>query len=528
MELDRFSNMKENLVDAGDGIYISKNDPQLWHKLLKKNPRDEKAMYHVGLSLEQDAQKYLSKYRETKIIYFFYLYKKKIKESLELLKKSWNAGYLFAGRELLRLNSETGYAAMNSAPGPWLKRVLLFTTSLLCFTLGILISLLLFADKDYIYKEITEERHTFMLPYQVIEERPVYIPGRDYEIKTIIIDGDASRERVANSLVAALKNMYERDPETPKKITAVKNISRGQMELGMALWAGKNSNIYIYVYPSEKLSLPAGEPDNANEHLLWETTTVIRSALYNFARHNGYFPENLSVLTGPYPNNYLSALPRDPYFLSNSVYPDCNGRGGWVYSPETTDLYSDSVSLTLKPNLAGEEKIPFSPLYVYIDKQKNFLTVYSGDTAIRKYRVALGRDDKTPEGRLYIVRKLMLPRIGTNAKTQYGTRVMELSNPDFAIHGTDDPGSMGKNVSMGCIRLYSPDMEDLYSIIPLYTPVLIAGSVPGQADFPSDTTPPREPSSKPDKTIPLSPGGLYVKNAGPKEYAGAVSCKWRG
>ena len=50
---------------------------------------------------------------------------------------------------------------------------------------------------------------------------------------------------------------------------------------------------------------------------------------------------------------------------------------------------------------------------------------------------------------------------------------MELSNPDYAIHGTNKPDSIGKNISMGCIRLFEEDIEDLYSLTPLSTPVII-------------------------------------------------------
>lgn len=527
LDLDRFAKMKENLVNAGDGTFISKNDPYLWHKLLKKNPRDEKALYHVGLSLEQEALKYLSKYRETRLIYFFYLYKKRIRESLDLLNKSWKAGYLYAGREILRINGAAGHRQSKKASGPWLKRAALLGVLLLCFLLGILISFLFFTDKPIIFKEIAEERYTYMLPYQVIEDRPAYIPARDYEIKTVIIEGDLTREKIANSLVSAIKTMYERDPGTPKKVTASYNSSRGQMEVGMALWAGENSNIYVYLYPGDKPPALTTAPGAGGNHLLWETTTVIRSALYQFARQNGYMPQELSALTGPYPDNYLTALPKDPYCISNSVHPGNNGGGGWVYAPENTGLHQDSVSRALKPNLPDTENIPFSPLYIYIDKSKNTLTVYSGSTAIRNYRAALGRDGKTPEGSLYIARKAMLPCIGVNAKKQYGTRVMELSNREYAIHGTDDPGSVGKNVSLGCIRLYSHDMEDLYSIIPLYTPVIVSGGGPGQPYSPSEAISPDE-FYIPANTLPRLTGELYVKNDSPKETAGMVSFKWRG
>lgn len=59
-------------------------------------------------------------------------------------------------------------------------------------------------------------------------------------------------------------------------------------------------------------------------------------------------------------------------------------------------------------------------------------------------------------------------------KNVYGSRAMELSNKNYAIHGTNDPYNIGKNVSLGCIRLKNPDVEELYSMTPLNTPVTIS------------------------------------------------------
>ena len=52
-----------------------------------------------------------------------------------------------------------------------------------------------------------------------------------------------------------------------------------------------------------------------------------------------------------------------------------------------------------------------------------------------------------------------------------GARAMYLwqNNKDtlFRIHGTIDPGSIGKSVSSGCIRMANQDVIDLYARVPL-------------------------------------------------------------
>ena len=44
----------------------------------------------------------------------------------------------------------------------------------------------------------------------------------------------------------------------------------------------------------------------------------------------------------------------------------------------------------------------------------------------------------------------------------------------IGIHGTNDPSSIGKRVSSGCIRLRNEDIEKLAALLPLGVPVIIA------------------------------------------------------
>jgi lipoprotein-anchoring transpeptidase ErfK/SrfK len=43
----------------------------------------------------------------------------------------------------------------------------------------------------------------------------------------------------------------------------------------------------------------------------------------------------------------------------------------------------------------------------------------------------------------------------------------------FRIHGTNEPNSIGKAVSSGCIRLLNQDIVDLYKRVPLGAPVMV-------------------------------------------------------
>ena len=54
-----------------------------------------------------------------------------------------------------------------------------------------------------------------------------------------------------------------------------------------------------------------------------------------------------------------------------------------------------------------------------------------------------------------------------------GAAALTLSQGEYAIHGTNNPGSIGGFVSYGCIRMYNPDILDLYGRVSFGTPVVV-------------------------------------------------------
>lgn len=50
---------------------------------------------------------------------------------------------------------------------------------------------------------------------------------------------------------------------------------------------------------------------------------------------------------------------------------------------------------------------------------------------------------------------------------------MGLSKKHYGIHGTNNPSSIGKFVSKGCIRMFNKDVEELARKVPVGTPVFI-------------------------------------------------------
>lgn len=83
----------------------------------------------------------------------------------------------------------------------------------------------------------------------------------------------------------------------------------------------------------------------------------------------------------------------------------------------------------------------------------------------------------TPEtsGELVVDGKLVVPPLGTSMRRHagvLGTHRLNLGD-GYALHGTDQPGSIGRAVSHGCVRLRNEDIARLYDMVAVGTPVYI-------------------------------------------------------
>jgi lipoprotein-anchoring transpeptidase ErfK/SrfK len=62
---------------------------------------------------------------------------------------------------------------------------------------------------------------------------------------------------------------------------------------------------------------------------------------------------------------------------------------------------------------------------------------------------------------------------GGSPKNPMGAAAMTLNVDQYAIHGTNDPGSIGGFVSFGCIRMHNRDILDLYKRVRVGTRVVV-------------------------------------------------------
>jgi len=103
------------------------------------------------------------------------------------------------------------------------------------------------------------------------------------------------------------------------------------------------------------------------------------------------------------------------------------------------------------------------------------LSFYSGQNLLSIYPVAIGKPSTpTPTGSYQVVNKVI------NPGGVLGTRWMGLSIPtekgSYGIHGTNNPASIGKAISNGCIRMYNHHVEELFSQVRIGTTVDITGT----------------------------------------------------
>ncbi len=137
----------------------------------------------------------------------------------------------------------------------------------------------------------------------------------------------------------------------------------------------------------------------------------------------------------------------------------------------------------------------------------------SDGRAIR-YKVGVGRKGKTWAGESFIDGKYVRPSWAPpeeirrekpelpsvipagSPSNPMGAAAMTLSGGEYAIHGTNAPGSIGGFVSYGCIRMYNEDIVDLFDRVQVGTRVIVTRD---SATAINDTDP---PASAAGRTVP--------------------------
>ncbi len=131
-----------------------------------------------------------------------------------------------------------------------------------------------------------------------------------------------------------------------------------------------------------------------------------------------------------------------------------------------------------------------APGTIVIDTGNTTLYYVLGQGRAIRYGVGVGREGFTWSGVQTVSRKAewpdwrppaemiarqpYLPRFMAGGPgNPLGARAMYLGNSQYRIHGTNDPSTIGKFVSSGCIRLTNEDVTDLFGRVNVGTKVVV-------------------------------------------------------
>lgn len=124
---------------------------------------------------------------------------------------------------------------------------------------------------------------------------------------------------------------------------------------------------------------------------------------------------------------------------------------------------------------------PLGKVHVEIYLHQLKLVVFSDGEEYASFPIASGRlATPSPMGEWRVTDKNYRPN------DAFGTRWMRLSVPwgGYGVHGTNAPWSIGRIVSLGCIRMYNRDVELIYPWIPIGTAIKIIGDYPVEFRLP--------------------------------------------
>nr|WP_245514968.1 L,D-transpeptidase [Jiella endophytica] len=176
--------------------------------------------------------------------------------------------------------------------------------------------------------------------------------------------------------------------------------------------------------------------------------------------------------------------------------PDTNGRMAGAGIPADAGR-AVQPGRTLDPKFLpqdvaydGKER----PGTIVIDSRSHFLYLVGENGTARRYGVGTGKEGFGWSGTHHISRKAEWPgwtppsqmiarekkkgrilpaHMAGGPANPLGARAMYLGSTLYRIHGTNQPWTIGRNVSSGCIRMRNDDVMDLYDRVPVGTTVKV-------------------------------------------------------
>ncbi len=117
---------------------------------------------------------------------------------------------------------------------------------------------------------------------------------------------------------------------------------------------------------------------------------------------------------------------------------------------------------------------------IEINLPSRTLSLYKDGVMLKEYPVCVGKQSTpTPQGEYTVVYKTVNPYwinkddvVPPGPQNPLGVRWIGITK-SIGIHGNNRPDSIGTYASAGCIRMYNRDVAEVYTLVPLNTPVAI-------------------------------------------------------
>ncbi|TCP31809.1 L,D-transpeptidase-like protein [Scopulibacillus darangshiensis] len=135
----------------------------------------------------------------------------------------------------------------------------------------------------------------------------------------------------------------------------------------------------------------------------------------------------------------------------------------------------------------GENPVPGSP-FIIVNKARHELVFINDNDIVMKVPVATGKTKElTPEGLFTVIVKAKEPYYrkknipGGDPDNPLGSRWIGFdargtNGRIYGVHGNNNPDSIGKDVSAGCIRMQEEAIQRLFDLVPAGTKILIVDS----------------------------------------------------
>lgn len=123
-----------------------------------------------------------------------------------------------------------------------------------------------------------------------------------------------------------------------------------------------------------------------------------------------------------------------------------------------------------------------NPWNIMINIPEYRLYLYHNSGLFKIYKVAVGKiDSPSPTGEFQIINKVInptwypegRPAIPPGPNNPLGKYWMGLNNKGYGIHGNSAAWSIGAPASKGCFRMDNHQIKELFSIVPVGTPVKV-------------------------------------------------------